>query len=110
MKKIEIRTRDYEFTKEKIVASFEMGASNHKYNGCELDFEKNSQFYYKGEWYLVVYEYHSQKNVIIPCNVYAKYTDLINRNNAVFNADFILIDGKPLPQYNGRLKAAFAIC
>lgn len=87
-----------------------MGASTHKCDDCELEFEKNSQFYYKGEWFIVVFQYHSQTNVIIPCNVYARYSSLINKNNAVFNADYILIDGKPLPEYNGRLKPAFAIC
>lgn len=86
-----------------------MGASTHKYD-CDCEFEKDSQFYYRGEWFMVVYQYHSQSNVVIPCNVFSRYTTLYNQDNDVFNADFILIDGKPLPQYNGRLKSAFAIC
>lgn len=94
----------------KTIAKFEMGASAHKYEGCELDFEKSSQFYYKGEWFIVVYQYHSQTNVIIPCNVYARYSSLYNKFNAVRNGDCITIDDKPLPKYNGRLKSAFAIC
>lgn len=108
--KIEIFNKGYDFSSEKLITSFNMGASTHKYDGCELEFEKDSQFYYKGEWYMVVYQYHSQDNVVIPCNVYARYTTLYNQNNKVFNADFVLIDGKPLPKYNGRLKPAFAIC
>lgn len=110
MRKIEIKKKGYNFSKSEVVASFDMGASTHKYDGCELEFEKNSQFYYNGEWYMVVYQYHSQKDVIIPCNVYARYSSLCNKFSDVRNADFIFIDNKPLPEYKGRLKPAFAIC
>lgn len=91
------------------IVNFEMGASTHKYDG-EIDSDKNCQFYYNGEWYMVVYQYHSQNDVVIPCNVYARYITLCNQNNEVFNADFVLINDKPLPQYNGRLKSVFTIC
>lgn len=109
MKSVEIIKKGYTFSEEKVVSSFEMGISTHKYE-CDCEFEKNSQFYYKGEWYMIVYQYHTQSDVVIPCNVYARYSSLCNSDNEVFNADFIYIDGKPLPEYKGKLKSAFAIC
>lgn len=93
----------------KTLVNFDMGTSTHKYN-CEIDSDKNCLFYENGEWFMVVYQYHSQKDVVIPCNVYARYITLCNQNNEIFNADFVLIDGKPLPQYKGRLKSVFTIC
>lgn len=101
--KVEIKEK-----RKGVIFSFEMDASTHKYE-CDCEFEKNSQFYYNG-WYIVVYQYHTQSDVIIPCNVYARYSSLCNKNSDVRNADYITIDGKSLPEYEGKLKSAFAIC
>ena len=87
-----------------VITTFTMDTSAHKVES------ENPQFYWRGEWYMVVYQLHTDCEVVIPCNVYARDTNLYNKNNDVFNADIILIDDKPLPPYKGRLKSLFAIC